>query len=214
MGTEGDGELLERWGQGDQTAGRQLFERHFDALYRFYCNKVNDGVEDLVQQTFLACIEGRARFRREASFRTYMFQTARHLLYAHYRTLQRKGQPDFEVQSVADMGTSPSGLLGREQEERCLLEALRSVSLQHQLILELYFWEDLSGPEIAEILEVPEPTVRSRIRLATERLRAQMIALADGDARLRDTADDLDAWARRMRKVLEGSVAERKPTSG
>src|SRR6185436_6575853 len=71
-----DAELLSAWRGGDEKAGAELFERHFEALFRFFRNKAGDQAEDLVQETFLACLSGPA-FRGEASFRTYLFTVAR-----------------------------------------------------------------------------------------------------------------------------------------
>jgi RNA polymerase sigma-70 factor (ECF subfamily) len=197
-----DFELLDAWGSGDLVAGQALFERYFDVLHRFFRTKLDDGLEDVIQQTWLACVEGRARFRREASFRTFVLQIARYQLYAHYRARTRRELLDPSVSSVADLNSSPSRVLARGEEERMLLEALRKMPLDQQIVIELSFWEELTGPEIAEVLEIPEPTVRSRLRRATERLRNELSALADGSASLEATSDDLQHWARRLRDAL------------
>ena len=52
-----DFELLEAWREGDQRAGRELFARHFDAIYRFFRSKIEDAADDLTQQTFLGCVK-------------------------------------------------------------------------------------------------------------------------------------------------------------
>ena len=57
-----DTELLSAWRGGDLECGRTLFERHFDGVRRFFANKLDHGAEDMVQRTFLACVEGRDRF--------------------------------------------------------------------------------------------------------------------------------------------------------
>ena len=53
-----DGELLERWRAGDQAAGRDLFARYFDPLFRFFANKCNEP-DELVQATFFALVKDR-----------------------------------------------------------------------------------------------------------------------------------------------------------
>ena len=73
-----DFETLDRWRAGDRAAGNELLRRHFDGLYRFFRNKVDEGVDDLIQRSFLACVESKDRFRKQASFRTYLFTVARH----------------------------------------------------------------------------------------------------------------------------------------
>ncbi|MCA9682084.1 MAG: RNA polymerase subunit sigma-70, partial [Myxococcales bacterium] len=61
-----DAELFESWSRGDARAGSELFDRHFAAIARFFRNKVTHDFEDLIQQTFTACLEARANFRRES----------------------------------------------------------------------------------------------------------------------------------------------------
>ena len=179
-----------------------LVERHFAALFRFFQNKVQNGIEDLLQQTLLACVEGRARFRGDASFRTYLFQTARFQLYRHYRERNRGRDIDFEITGVADLGTSPTGALARKQEQQWLLEALRRIPLQYQVVLELSVCEDLSGREIAQILEIPEGTLRSRLRLAVQRARRELELISSGRSTLADPGSDLQAWARGVREAF------------
>src|SRR5690606_25346041 len=112
-------ELLEAWRGGDRQAGEQLFERHFDAVARFFRNKVNQGIDDLIQRTFLACVEGKDRFRGEASFRTFLFAVAHNVLSKHYRSQRRHGDRiDFGVTSVHDLAPSPSVVVARHDEHR------------------------------------------------------------------------------------------------
>ena len=65
-----DAALLSAWRAGDDHAGRALFDRSFDALYRFFRNKAPDDVDDLVQDTFISLMKNTVEFRGEATFRT------------------------------------------------------------------------------------------------------------------------------------------------
>lgn len=202
-GAPSDRELLEAWAGGDLAAGKALFERHFDGLHRFFRTKADSGVEDLIQQTLLACVEGRERFRHEATFRTYMYQVARFQLYAHHRSRNRDRMFDFSLVSVMDLSDSPSGVLVRQQDARALLYALRRIPLDAQMVLELWFWEELPGAEIAEVLGIAAPTVRSRLRRALERLRAELGTLEEnGELVALDSDDDLQRWAKRLRAAI------------
>jgi len=200
-----DRELLILWGDGDLLAGRALFDRHFDSLHRFFRTKSDDGVEDLIQQTLLACVEGRARFRGDSSFRTYMFQVARFQLYAHYRARNRERDFDFELLSATALAESPSAALVRQEDARFLLHALRTIPVDAQIVLELWFWEEMCGAEIAEVLGIAEATVRSRLRRALIRLREQLEAIAGGSTAALQTDDDLQRWAGRLRAVIDGN---------
>jgi hypothetical protein len=97
--------------------------------------------------------------RGDSSFRTYLFAVAHNVLYKHFRTRARSGaRIDFGVTSVHDLRPTATALLARRGEERALLAALRRIPLEHQVVLELYFWEHLTAREMAEIQGVPEGT--------------------------------------------------------
>ncbi len=201
VGEEADEELqlLERWRAGDAKAGTVLFERYFAGLYRFFRNKVTDGAEDLVQETFLACVRNAERFRGESSFRTYVFRAAHNKLYDYYRRRHKRDALDFGVTSAMDLGESPSRLLVREEDEGLLLAALRRLPLELQIVLELFYVEKLSGPVLAEVLAIPEGTVRSRLRRAREQLRVHVELVAASPGAAVQSLDDLEAWAERLR---------------
>jgi RNA polymerase sigma-70 factor (ECF subfamily) len=151
----------------------------------------------------MACVQGRERFRRDSSFRTYLFATARNVLYSEYRRRRRKDAPiDFGTVSAVDINPSPSQVLVDKREQRLLLEALRTIPIDFQVALELFLWEDLTGPQMAEILDLKEPGVRSRLRRAKETLRKRMLELSAGGERLDSTETDLEDWARGLREEL------------
>ncbi len=185
-------------------AGNALFNRHFNAVLRFFRNKVDEQVEDLVQRTFVACVEGRDRFREESSFRTYLFGVANNILRHHYRRQQRDARRvlQFESLSIVDLGAGPMTLCEARREQRLLLEALRRIPLNSQVVLELFYWERCSGHEIGLILDVPENTARSRLRRARQQLERRLRELAKSAHELESTMSDLDGWAEKIRARL------------
>jgi RNA polymerase sigma-70 factor (ECF subfamily) len=84
-------------------------------------------------------------------------------------------------------------------EQRLLLEGLRRIPLDYQVALELYHWEGMTGPELAEALDIPEATVRSRLRRGVERLRERMQEIAESGEQLKSTLANLDNWAESLR---------------
>lgn len=202
--TLSDEALLQAWCSGDPSAGETLFERHYESIARFFRNKVgHDTAPDLIQRTFLALIESRSRFRGESSFRTFIFAVAHNVLGRHYRSKRRGGAHlDFATVSVSDLGPSPTAILARRDEERALLAALRRIPLEHQEILELYFWERMKAREIAEILSLPEGTIRTRIRRAKQLLEDAMKAIGTSLEIIESTISGLDRWAAEVRGHL------------
>jgi RNA polymerase sigma-70 factor (ECF subfamily) len=195
-----DVELLAAWRGGDNEAGNELVRRNFMSVYRFFVNKASDDVDDLIQRTFLACVEGRDRLRDDTSLKAYILGIARNQLLMHMRRRERRetpyGQDDL---SVAAVYGSPSRVLADREEEKLLLQALRQIPIDLQTIVELYYWEQLPVGEIAAILEVPPGTVKSRLFRARDALREQLSAM-DVPAQLqRTTIEGLEHWARALR---------------
>ena len=167
-------------------------------MRRFFRNKVSpDDVEDLIQRTFVGCVESQGRFREDASFRTFLFAIARNQLFKFFRarTSQRNQvDADLGVSSVAAMGMTPSSVMSARQEHELLLLALQQVSVDDQTLLELFYWEALSGPEIAAVLDISAGAVRVRLHRARSKLQAAIEKLMDPGQ-----AFDLEAAAGTLR---------------
>ena len=198
-------ELLDAWKAGDQGAGSKLLKGQFERLYRTFRGKVDaEEVGELIQQTLLRCVERRDGFRGDAQFSTYVFAVARSVLVDHYRKRERAHAFDASVNSVADVAGSPSKIMLEGERDRLLLRALRAIPLDHQLLLELRYWEHLTGPQLAEVLAVPEGTVRTRLRRAQELLRKAMAAACEDASLVDSTMDDLERWASALRDKMNG----------
>jgi RNA polymerase sigma factor (sigma-70 family) len=200
----GDAELFERWCAGDERSGATLFDRHFSAMSRFFRNKVADEFEDLVQQTFTACLESRDRFRRDSSFRTYLFAIANNVLRNHYRSRQRD-RVDLTDVSAHDLAPGPSTVVAKAREQKLLLESLRRIPIELQVILELYYWEDMTAKAIGEVVGDSEYTVRNRLRRGKELLRKHMEAIAGDHALLESTWGGLERWAEEIKEAEPGT---------
>lgn len=178
-----DLELLVAWKDGDRNAADELIARYFDPVCRFFRSKLGDDVDDLIQRTFLDCLASHERFRGEGSFRSYLFSIAHHRLYDHLRKAQRRpAHEDLGAMSIRDLGTTPSRAAARGEESEILREALDALPLDHRIALELAYWEDMSGPEIAIALGIGANTVRSRLSRARTALREAIEAVASDDA--------------------------------
>lgn len=191
-----DLELLEGWRSGRIEAGDALFDRHFDALYRFFGNKVTDGIDDLVQQTWEAMVNARETFRGDSTFRTYLFATARNVLFKQFERRSRDAARFAQDQtSIVDLGESPSRVVLARAEQRVLALALQRIPVDYQIALELYYWEDMSAPELAATLGLTEPAVRSRLRRALELLRKVLPEVAASPQESQSVSVDLEKWA-------------------
>lgn len=200
-----DADLLDAWRRGDADAGEVLFVRHFAAIGRFFRNKVAaDRVADLIQETFIAAVEGRDRIVDSSRFRSYLLSIAYFVFCKHLRESYRRGQDvDLDEVSVDALDPTPSVLLAKHQEQRLLLEGLRAIPVNYQIVLELHYWEGLTTGQIAEVLDVPRGTVRSRLQRAREALEAAMASIARSPEVLESTLTRLEDWAKRCSQDLQ-----------
>ncbi len=165
-----DAALLHAWCDGDKAAGGRLLGSAFPRLYRFLFNKVGDDTGEIVQQTMLACVEHREMLRHCVNFEAYLLRMARNKLYDFLK--KRRRSPEMlpgDLPSVEDLQTSAASLIGRGQRDADVLMALRRLPVDFQVVIELHYWSELTTAEIADVIEVPVGTVKSRLRRARER---------------------------------------------
>lgn len=198
-----DAELLRAWSAGDRAAGESLFDRHFESVARFFRNKADGAHDDLIQQTFLGCVEALPRFRADSSFRTFLFAVARNQLSKHYRQRRvERERLDFGTHSVHDLASSPSAVVARGEQQRWVLDALRRIPIDSQIALELHYWEEMTAAEIAEVLELPLGTAKTRLRRARQLLEAELAELQVAGIVPPLRGDELETSARSLREQL------------
>lgn len=198
-------ELLLAWRDGDRKAGSELIRTHARLVQRFFANKVGkpEQVEELAQRTFAACVDGVERFRGDANFRTWLFAIANNVLREYFRESRRDDKLDFASVSLEDGGAGQSTLFAVSQEQQRLIAALRRISIDSQVLLELYYWEELTAPELSEVFGVPVGTIRGRIGKAKLELRGVLDTMDRTQERPPTTEAQLDDWAQQVRAQLE-----------
>lgn len=191
---EEDLALLAAWRGGDGRAGDALVRRYGPHVVRFFAEKVRDfEVDDLAQQTWEALIHARDRFvvpgeavasgePIAATFRAYLYGTARFVLFAHFRRRARAAQFDPSLSSLEDLSPSPSRQASVHAKLERLAAALRKLPLDLQILLELRYAQEMTSAEIAAVYEIPKNTAKSRLRAAKERLDAQLARMGLGPA--------------------------------
>ena len=175
-----------------------MFERYYESVARFFINKTDQAsAQDLIQRTFLACIEGLPRLQTGDNFRSYLFGVAYRSLCKHYERQTREfGRLDVHAVSVADLAArTPTQVFAAQEEQRLLLRALRVIPLEHQVLLELMYWEKVSVADIAAAMVIPVNTIKTRLRRARQLLEQAMAALEDSPEIRRTTLDNLERWA-------------------
>jgi RNA polymerase sigma factor (sigma-70 family) len=175
MSNDEDATLLTRWTRGDLAAAQQLMLRYQPEVSRFFRKRQAQDADDLTQETLLAIVEARDRFRGAASFRTYLLRIARFKLWSH-----RRRRPDVHVALDETDVELLDGVIAEEAgRDDGLEEALRSLSPSLSRVIRLTLERELTREAIASELGIPPGTVASRIRAARTQLRA-LLSAADG----------------------------------
>lgn len=202
-------QLLEAWRAGDRQAGSRLIAARSREMTWFFRNKVFDenDVPDLVSQTFLRAVSARDRFEGKTSFRRFLYAIARNVLREYLRSVTKREREQLDFAQVCVRDLQPRTLSSLHSEKRqvqALIEALREVPLDDQVVLELKYFEGLSGRELGDALGIPEGTVRGRLSRGLGRLRERVQRqLQRGAPPV--SAEDLEAWGAELRRLRGAS---------
>jgi RNA polymerase sigma factor (sigma-70 family) len=158
-----------------------VFERHFDRIHGYLRRRFDDQrADEVTAQTFMIAFDQRGRFDRERrDAGPWLFGIANNVAYSHNRHEVR------ELRTIsalpADGGSWVDGVEGRVDAERmrgALAEGLAALPVEEADVLRLLVWAELNQAEIAEALDIPLGTVKSRLSRARRRLR-EALDLAD-----------------------------------
>ncbi|WP_431477472.1 sigma-70 family RNA polymerase sigma factor [Massilia eburnea] len=185
MTVDPDRELVERARAGERTAFDLLVARYQRRLLRLVLRLLRDPAEaeDVVQETFLKAYRALPRFRGEAAFYTWLYRIALNgarnaILRRRQRTAPQGVVPSQLVAPVPEIGTPESMLLSK-QVMLAIDAALEALPLELCTAIVLREIEGLSYEEIAQIMECPLGTVRSRIFRAREAIARRLRPLLD-----------------------------------
>ena len=212
--TTDDFQLLERWrDHDDKDALNTLVERHFRTLQRFFVNKVSEAdLPDLVQKTMLQCLESLEKFRHDATFRTFLLGIAHNVLLHKYRRHRRKEGKLDPLTGPTDQFIDASGIssvLARRREQELILAALRAIAINHQVVLELHFWEGLTAKECAHVLDVEVSTIKGRLHRAKITFKAALEAGPGTPSEKRSITSAMASWILGIQNhIRQGSPEE------
>ena len=156
-----DWQLIERWKQGDSRAATKLVGRHSQALARFAASSgEREGIEELVQDTFVRAFASLDSFRNESSLRTWLFTIERRLMLDRRRA-ERRDRVTVEIEdsdSVSEYG--PLDTLIAEEVQEKVRRSLDSLSPTQREVFTLRVQQGLSYKEIAEVVDSTEGAAR------------------------------------------------------
>jgi len=185
---DADEDLMVSYQQGEVRAFELLLGRHRKSVYNFIFRYVGDKetAEDLLQETFLRVIKGADAYKRQAKFTTWLYTIARNLCVDQTRRRKHRKHASLDAPMVAseDSGTLldviPSSEMASDRKSvnkelhETMQRAIAALSEEQREVFLMREFLDLPFKQIAEVVGVPENTVKSRMRYALEKLRLEL----------------------------------------
>lgn len=183
-----DQELVERVQRGDKRAFDLLVIKYQNKIISLISRYIRDPAEvmDVAQESFIKAYRALPGFRGESAFYTWLYRIASNTA-KNYLVTQNRRQNDVDIDdegltnSEMDLGLheseTPESLLIKDQVEQVVFDAIEHLPNELRTAIMLRELEGMSYEEIAQIMECPVGTVRSRIFRAREAIDAKLKAM-------------------------------------
>ena len=174
--------LIGRIAKGDRLAMQVLFARHHVRVYRFVLRLVGNPsvAEDLISDVFLDVWRQADRFEGRSAVSTWMLAIARFKALSALRKKPDEELDEETVASIEDTADDPEVALEKKDKGAALRQCLMKLSPEHKEIIDLVYYHEKSVEEVAEIVGIPENTVKTRMFYARKKL-AELLQAAGID---------------------------------
>jgi len=167
-----DDVLIRSIARGDKGAMHVLFARHNVRVYRFIARLVGDGVaEDLTSEVFLDVWRNASRFEGRSQVSTWLLAIAHYKALSHLRGRTTDFLNDDAAEAIEDPADDPARAVEKNDTGALLRKCMKQLSLAQREVIDLVYYHERSMEEVASILQIPEPTVRTRMFYARKRLK-------------------------------------------
>jgi RNA polymerase sigma-70 factor (ECF subfamily) len=176
-GKSGDGAadvaLLQRVAAGDRNAFSELYRRLQRPLFGYLMKLVRERemVEDVLNETMMEVWRQASRFEGRASVNTWVFSIAHHRAVSRLRKKRETALDEEQAAAIEDDAPTPDQNAMTGDMSRLIAELMEQLSFEHREILHLAYYQEFSVQEIADALDLPANTVKTRMFYARQRLK-------------------------------------------
>lgn len=179
--TEEEIQLIARTKRGDLEAFEALYKLHKGPVYRTALAIIGDrlAAEEILQETFLRAFKNIQNFRQGVSLSPWLYRVTVNLAYDYSRDQRRHWHVALEgivEQLIAPAVASPERRVEEREIYALVYEAISKLEFKQRATLVLFYLQGFSLAEIAEIMDCPVGTVKSRLHYARENLRRELLA--------------------------------------
>ena len=172
MQATSDEVLIGRIANGDRLAMQVLFARHHVRVYRFVVRLVRNEAtaEDLISEVFLDVWRQAGRFEGRSAVSTWLLAIARFKALSALRRRPDEELDEETAEAIEDPSDDPEVALEKKDKSAVIRKCLTGLSAEHREIIDLVYYHEKSVEEVAEIVGIPENTVKTRMFYARKKL--------------------------------------------
>lgn len=168
--------LIERSQKGDTQAYEMLVRQYEQLAFRaaFLITRDAHAAAEIAQDAFLRAYRSLGSFKRGYPFRPWLLRIATNQALNHVKAVERREhitQRYAQVVAMAEPEPSPEEKLAQREQNERLLEAIRRLPVEEQMLIHLRYFLELPEKQVAEALGVPLGTIKSRLHRTLGRLR-------------------------------------------
>lgn len=171
---QSDEQLMLRAARGSDRAFEELYNRHARRLQGFFVRRLGDDADlaaDFMHDTFLRLYAAREKYHEGNSFRAWLYTIAYNLCKNHHRhqlTIVRDDEKDMPAKGDIEVELDGSIL------HDALREVLKNIPGPYAMLFSLHYEEELTIPQIAQVTDLPEGTVKSRLHKTMNIIKQQL----------------------------------------
>jgi RNA polymerase sigma-70 factor (ECF subfamily) len=164
--------LIGRIARGDRLAMQVLFARHHVRIYRFVLRLMRDemAAEDVISEVFLDVWRQASRFEGRSAVSTWLIAIARFKALSMLRKRREEGLDDEMAESIEEPSDDPALAVEKLDKGEKLRKCLAALSREHREVIDLVYYHEKSVEEVAQIIGIPENTVKTRMFYARKKL--------------------------------------------
>ena len=172
MQATSDDVLIGRIAGGDRLAMQVLYGRHHVRVFRFVLRLVRNEAtaEDLISEVFLDVWRQAGQFEGRSAVTTWLLSIARFKALSAMRKRSDEELDEEQAEAIADDSDDPEVAVQKKDKSDALRRCLTALSAEHREVIDLVYYHEKSVEEVAEIVGIPEATVKTRMFYARKKL--------------------------------------------
>ena len=164
--------LIGRIARGDRLAMQVLFARHHVRIYRFVLRLLRDemAAEDVISEVFLDVWRQASRFEGRSAVSTWLIAIARFKALSTLRKRREEGLDEETMEAIEEPSDNPAIAIEKLDKGEKLRQCLAALTREHREVIDLVYYHEKSVEEVAQIIGIPENTVKTRMFYARKKL--------------------------------------------